>query len=92
MLFLLAIHMCHLLAQAFECTAYPRVHITIQLNYLGSSMDLSCIWFVLAGCWCIVHQDRSVCLCHGSHIHSSLPDVLVYDIRETDMDTMLYHN
>jgi hypothetical protein len=58
----------------------PQVRITFRISYLGSSMNLSFIRLVLAGCWCIVYHNRSVCLCHGSQLHSSLPDVLVCDI------------
>jgi hypothetical protein len=77
---LLVMYLCHLLAHAFECVVYPQVRITFRLSYLGSSMNLSFICLVLAGCWCIVYHNRSVCVCHGSHIHSYLPDVLVCDI------------
>lgn len=50
----------------------PMSHICcFQLNYFDSSVDLCCIWLVLAGCRCIVYQDRSVCpLQLNSHWHS----------------------
>jgi len=46
-------------------------HHRFQLNYFDSSIDLCCTWLVLAGCRCIVYQDRSVCPHQlNSHWHS----------------------
>lgn len=82
MFHLFTIFLCHKLSIAFEHAACPRVLTIVfffQLNYSGSAVDLCCIWLVLAGCWCIVHQDRWVCLCQlNSHCYSICGRCLIY--------------
>lgn len=67
---------CHLSVSLAFCSL--RTHCMsmspdhcFQLNYFDSSVDLCCICLVLAGCRCIVYQDRSVCPHQlNSHWHS----------------------